>query len=290
MAIRYFSIGRHDEGVRLQEEANRLRHGKLGPDHSDTLHGAYNLAVMYIRTGRLQDAVTLLEEALETSRRKLGAGHATTLAMTSYLARAYQILGRLDKGLPLYEEALRVRRATGRLDPPGMLFNLNMLALGYQDAGRHGDAIPLFEEAVEIRKKSSGPNTSADVKELLNRLAESCLETKQCARAESAARESLDGSEKGKTDETTAFVSTSLLGAALACQKKFAEAEPLLIRAYEGLKTGEPKAAQGRQLARAARRLVSLYEAWNKPDKATEWRAKLPPEPRPKSGQAGPMP
>ena len=69
----------------------------------------------------------------------------------------------------------------------------------------------------------------------------------------------------------------SLLGAALAGQKKYAEAEPLLIAGYAGLKARAARipAPTASHVAAAAARIVLLYEAWSKPDKAVEWRTKL---------------
>jgi hypothetical protein len=64
----------------------------------------------------------------------------------------------------------------------------------------------------------------------------------------------------------------SLLGCSLANQKKFDEAEPLLIHGYEGIV--ESKKAPPERLAEANDRLIKLYEAWDKPEQAAQWRAK----------------
>ncbi len=60
-------------------------------------------------------------------------------------------------------------------------------------------------------------------------------------------------------------------------QKKFADAEPLILAGYEGMKARESKipAPDTPRLTEAAERVVQLYEAWGKKDKAAEWRAKL---------------
>ena len=60
-------------------------------------------------------------------------------------------------------------------------------------------------------------------------------------------------------------------------QKKFAEAEPLILSGYEGMKAREGKIpAQAKAwLTEAADRIVQLYEAWGKTEKAAEWRGKL---------------
>jgi len=68
-----------------------------------------------------------------------------------------------------------------------------------------------------------------------------------------------------------------MLGEALAGQKRFQEAEPLLIEGYEGMNTREasiPPVGKVR-LTEAIRRLVDLYTAWDKPDEAAAWRKRL---------------
>ena len=68
-----------------------------------------------------------------------------------------------------------------------------------------------------------------------------------------------------------------MLGGALTSQKKFQEAEPLLLQGYEGMKQCEARipSASRIRLVEALQRLVALYTAWNKPEKAAEWQKKL---------------
>jgi thioredoxin-like negative regulator of GroEL len=66
------------------------------------------------------------------------------------------------------------------------------------------------------------------------------------------------------------------LGMVRLQQKNYAEAEPLLLEAYAGLKrqetnTPDPKS----RTTEALQGLVQLYDGWGKKDQATEWRQKL---------------
>ena len=61
-------------------------------------------------------------------------------------------------------------------------------------------------------------------------------------------------------------------------QKKYADAEPYLLQGYQGLKERADWAVPGLgriPVPEAAERLVQLYEATGKKDKADEWRKKL---------------
>ena len=57
-------------------------------------------------------------------------------------------------------------------------------------------------------------------------------------------------------------------------QAKYQEADELLLEAVEGrrLTLGDRHPPTQQSL----NNLIDLYEAWNKPEKAEEWRAKLP--------------
>jgi Tetratricopeptide repeat len=103
------------------------------------------------------------------------------------------------------------------------------------------------------------------------------LQLKAYAEAEPLLRECLAIREKTQSDVWSTFNTKSLLGGALLGQKKYAEAEPLLIAGYEGMKQREktmPPQAKDRPTA-ALERLVQLYEATDKPDQAARWRKEL---------------
>ena len=73
-------------------------------------------------------------------------------------------------------------------------------------------------------------------------------------------------------------------------QKKYAEAEPLLRKGYEGMKQREktiPPQASTR-LPEALDRLIEFYTATNKPDEVKKWqaeRAKYPAVQAPPTGE-----
>ena len=100
----------------------------------------------------------------------------------------------------------------------------------------------------------------------------------QWAEAESVLRESLSLQGSLKTDRYS--YKRYLLGDALAGQGKFAEAEPLILEGYEGLRPyarayAEVQPRYRRLLNEAAEQVVRLYQAWGKPDQAKSWAVKL---------------
>ncbi|HZQ45744.1 MAG TPA: tetratricopeptide repeat protein, partial [Verrucomicrobiae bacterium] len=97
------------------------------------------------------------------------------------------------------------------------------------------------------------------------------------AEAEPLARECLAIREKQIPDAWRAFNARSMLGGTLLGQGKYAEAEPLLLAGYEGMKQREDKIpANGKvRLKESLQRLVQLYDATGRADKAAEWKPKL---------------
>ena len=83
--------------------------------------------------------------------------------------------------------------------------------------------------------------------------------------------------EKKIPDSWQMFDAQSLLGGCLLGQKKVAEAEPLLLSGYEGMKQREDKIpVPGKpRLKEALQRLVQLYEATGRTDQAAAWKQKL---------------
>jgi len=99
----------------------------------------------------------------------------------------------------------------------------------------------------------------------------------QAVEAETPARVCLAIVERESPDDWETFNARSLMGGCLLGQRKYAEAEPLLLSGYEAMKAREDKMPEvGKpRIKEALTRLVQLYEAWGKPDKAAEWKQRL---------------
>ncbi|MFO0811352.1 MAG: protein kinase [Gemmataceae bacterium] len=86
-------------------------------------------------------------------------------------------------------------------------------------------------------------------------------------------RESLDFRQAMEPDAWTTFETKSVLGGVLLGQGKLADAEPLLVASYAGMKErldAIPREGKAR-LPEAALRLVRLYEALGRPAEAARW-------------------
>ncbi len=105
----------------------------------------------------------------------------------------------------------------------------------------------------------------------------SLIQQAKWAEAEAILRECLAIREKSQPDGWTTFNTRSLLGGSLLGQKKYAEAEPLIVAGYEGMKAREARIPppDRPRLAEGAERVIRLYEEWGKKDRAAEWRTRL---------------
>jgi serine/threonine protein kinase/tetratricopeptide (TPR) repeat protein len=313
LARAYQDAGQLDKAVRLHEETLQLRKAKLGPDHPDTLTSMNNLAEAYRAAGQLDKALPLLEEVLKSMKARLGPDHPHMLRTMHNLALVYSQKKWFDRSIPLFEETLKRREAKLGRNHPDTLLTVANLGVNYRDAGRLKEALPLLEEAHraagkypslrwvgtslleayvkagemarfasllqeqlnEIRK--AAPKDSPQLADRIAQISMALLELQKGAEAEPLLRECLAIRQKTQPDAWSTFNTQSMLGGALLGQKKYADAEPLLLAGYQGMKKQEAQIPlEGKvRLTEAVERLVQLYEATGKKDEAAKWRKEL---------------
>ncbi len=273
LAVGYRDAGKLDLALPLHEESLRRSRAKLGYDHPDALAHLNELAITLDQAGQSARALSLKEEVLQLRRDKLGPDHPDTLSSMNNLAATYDDLREFSKSLPLYEEALEKSRAKLGEDHPNTLKTLGNLAVAFCDAGQSDRAVPLYAEYFQHLRKRAKPGDAV----LAGRLTAAAEKLLSCGRpqeAETYLRECLDIREKPHPDHWTTFHVQALLGAALLSQKKYADAEPLLIKGYEGMKAREqtiPPAGK-KYIPKALDRLIELYTATDKPDEVEKYQ------------------
>jgi tetratricopeptide (TPR) repeat protein len=181
----------------------------------------------------------------------------------------------LERAFELYQQELAKQKA--RLVPDDALTLETMCHLieTGTKVGNFDRAEPVLFDLLARLKNKEGPGVHHG---WLSRMGLTLLESGKYAAAEPVLRESLAIREKRLPESWLRFNTASMLGGALLGQKKYVEAEPLLLQGYEGLKQHENQIAEGYKeirLGEAAERIVRLYEATNQPKKAAQWREKL---------------
>ena len=103
------------------------------------------------------------------------------------------------------------------------------------------------------------------------------LQEKKYEEAENNARQCLAIRLKLRPDDWSVFHTRHLLGAAQAGQKRFTEAEPLLIDGYHGMKQRRASMPDFHlpRLGESALRIIDFYTELQRPGKVAEWKAEF---------------
>jgi eukaryotic-like serine/threonine-protein kinase len=275
LAFDYFSEGKYAQAEALYSQILEIRRRVLGPEHPDTPHCMNNLAMVYNAEGKYAQADALLGQALEIQRRVLGAEHPETLASMDTLASTYGDEGKYGQAEALFSRALEIMRRVLGPEHRYTLYALSDSASTYQREGKYDLAETYAAQVLAGRRHALGaqhPDTIVSEADL----ALAYVSQGKFAESEPVAREALEAEKKVQPDDWQRFRAESLLGASLAGEKKYAQAEPLLLEGYQGMLARKDFIAvpDRYHLELAHQWLVQLYEAWGKPDKAAEWRKK----------------
>jgi serine/threonine protein kinase/tetratricopeptide (TPR) repeat protein len=314
----YMTVGKATESIALAQQVWDVRVQKYGVDHPRTIGSLNNLAKRYQDAGKMREALSLFEKARDSIVPRLGADHPITLIVLDNLAQIYRVIGRTAEAIPLAEQVRNARAATLGAYHPDTIHTVDNLGQAYQAAGKPERALAMFQQAVAAlerldfmhaeagrivgnlcdclnqrdqfdqadawrqkwldgAKRRDGQNSAVAAGELVEQ-ANHMLRRGRHASATSILRDCVAILERKQPGAWTTLRARSLLGFALLEQKNYAEAEPLLVEGYEGLKARDGQihsrdAEHG--VSEAGQWIIRLYEAWGKSQKAAEWRAKL---------------
>jgi serine/threonine protein kinase/tetratricopeptide (TPR) repeat protein len=312
MGIGYAKVYEFTSAVPHLERAIELRKTHLGPDHEDTLDSMSHLAETYMWLARHSESIALRQQVLETSREVLGPNHLRTRLSGSRLALSYQFAGQLETSSRLYEQLLDQHRTLEGPTHPATLGTMHQLAWNYGMMGRLRESLAMFEKLFALRNtgfgrdldflhyvivcqwagkydqvdkllheaaKLRGPDPGSinelyDSASLRGFLALNLLLQKRYEEAEPIAREVVAMNQTGGGVNQFPYW-VSVLGAVLLGQRKYTEAEPILLKGYEGMKQFEVNFWAKRRAAEVCGWIVRLYDESNQPEKARMWRAKL---------------
>jgi serine/threonine protein kinase/tetratricopeptide (TPR) repeat protein len=320
IGLGYHRLQEFTTAVPHLERARALRKAHLGPDHADTLDIMLHLAGAYLWLARHSESIALRQQVLESRRAVFGPDRPETRGCVGLLAEAYQFAGQLETSVRLWEQLLEQHRALEGPTHPATLETMDRLAFVYGCMGRHRESLALYEkffalrntgfgrdqafqryvmvcqwagkcdqvdkplrEALKLRNPDHGSfGERNEMALLLGLMALNLLLQERYDDAEPFAREAVA---MNRTAHNQFPYWVSVLGAVLLGQKKYAEAEPILLKGYEGAKKqAEVHLVMKKRTAEVGGWIVRLYEATDQPEKARAWREKLKPrESRPAS-------
>jgi len=227
--------GRPNEAEPAIRESLAIRRKVFGEEHRETAVSKSELGRLLMQRGDLAGAEPLLRENVATNVHVLGPDHPNSGAAKGILAQLLLAQGDAAGAEALWRETaavnLRVFGENG-LEYAG---TLNTLALAAEWQGRLAEAQTLDEHALRIAQPQLGDDHPRVVTYMIN-LARIRIARGDGATTESSLRAALRVRARlyQPGDWRIAQVQ-ALLGAALIAQKRYAEAEPLLVAADGGL-------------------------------------------------------
>jgi len=268
--------GKFPEAEVLYRRALALRTKLLGEEHGDVISCLGGLAKVLWRQGKMDEAEGLQRQTLQMQRKLLGNQNEQVAETLDSLAAMLWTKRLLDEAEALAREALTMRRKLFGKEHPSVAMSLNNLGNVVRDQRKLVEAEDIHREALAMRRKLLGQEHPLVAISLFN-LADVLCDEGKLAEAEPLVRECLSIRERRIPDQWRVFSTRSLLGGILLARRQYAEAEPLLVSGYEGMRQREEKiSADGKMHPREAlERLVQLYEATGQPEKAAEYKQKL---------------
>ena len=275
LALVYEDEGKFAQAEALFERTWEAERRVLGPEHPHTLVSMSNLALVYEDEGKYTQAEALFEHNLVSGRRVLGAEHPDTLLSMGNLAIDYANEAKYAQAEALLKESLEAERRVLGPRHPLTLLSVSYLAWIYQKEGKYDLAESYATQSLAGQRGALGsehPDTMASAAALALAL----ISQRKFVESEPIARESCQFFRKDNPDGWQTFRTESLVGASLAGQKKYAEAEPLLVKGYQGMlaRKNRTDVPEWYHLNRAHDWVVQLYQAWGKQTQATEWANK----------------
>jgi eukaryotic-like serine/threonine-protein kinase len=274
LAVVYDLLQQYDRAEPLFVKTLELKRRALGDENPETLDTITNLAGLYFERGDYTKAQPLLVDSLAAYRRVLGNGHSSTINAMNSLADVYRNLGDYSKAAELFSEAVGASRKALGDEHPYTQQAMAGLAQTYESQQRYADADALFTKVLETQQRVSGVE-NPDTLQTRVSLSGVKLKRQEYIEAERLLRLALPVYQKTSPESWDRFDCQAFLGASLAGQKKYSEAEPLLVAGFEGMSRTAQTPDQRSASEQAGQQIVRLYQDWGKPGDAAEWRSKL---------------
>jgi hypothetical protein len=268
--------GRHVEMIPLLKEIVAWQESHIGPDNQGTARSMFTLVKCYHKAKDFENGISLSEELLKRARNKLGANDGSIQTAMFALADSYLIAGDAEKALPLIEKV----RASAKGEETIFFAGASLLAINERLGKSDAELIALADKLVAESQKLPKDDDDDDGSRLTGPV-QICLGAEAYKAAELLARECARIRSKVlPADSWRQFGTKVLIGRALYGQKKFADAEPLLVEGYEGMKNRRDSMPPDskRTVTGTLEWLVEFYEARGEAgdaEKAAAYKAEL---------------
>jgi serine/threonine protein kinase len=278
----YMTLGEQELAEVHLRKAVALAEGTESVDGAELYDLLWSLTQVLFRLERL-DAYTVAQRSREVGLAHVAASHPGLGAALQrfYAAVAEAARSTESEVISKAKGLFTVAQAKASKDLPAGDALWPIVADTYQAAGLmlwYGPnelaAEALYDTALEIRRREFGPE-DPEVGEILTFLVEVLIRAGRYQDAEHRIRQALEVLRGVQREDYFQFaLAESLLGASLAGQKRFTDAEPLLLRSHRTI-SDTLGFESSFFVTMSLSRLITLYEAWGEEKSAAVWRAEL---------------
>ncbi len=276
LATLYMDEGRYNDAAKLLDKGLESYKRVFGPDHPYTQREMHGLARVSLLQGNYAKADQLESAVLANNTRLLGPEHSHTLSTASMLAQIYLAEGKLAQAESLMKKTLQTNLRTFGPNHPESVYYAAGLAQIYERQGKLAQAESLLRTALDASRRSLGEHHRETTTVMVS-LGGNLLQQHRYREAQAILDSAVQLGRDAHRNDWRFFYGQSLLGAALAAQHQYADAEPLLIAGYKGMKelASAIPADDRNKLAEAGSRIVSLYASWAKPSQQKQWQTEI---------------
>ncbi len=277
----------HLAQLREAEDLSRMSHEgtvRIAGSTSDAANATrVNLAVVVLERGRWAEAISGLRVAYEHLREREGEEDPTALDVAWTLGIALQRSGDHQGAEEVLGPCLEMCSISLGATAPLTLEVARARALTAVALGRPKQAESLARRALDGHVRISGKESMA-TRVSMGAVARILAHRGEHEESLALARETLilDARLLAADDWRLANQRT-LLAECFTKAGKYDEAEAALVPALEALHASHGD--EHWRTRRAIERLAELYEAWGRPDRAAEYRGRLPAKPEPEDGE-----
>lgn len=215
-------------------------------------------------------SIPLMREAMELRRAVHGEKHTLVATSLSDLALATQRVDPLAAD-SLLQQALKILVAIHgerHVTPLGVMNNLAALR---RDRGAYAESEPLYRKVLAMRRELYPDHRRSHAYALYG-LGLVLAETGKAVEGEALLREALSILEQEASGTALVPLTRAAIGHAFSKQRRFAEAEQMLIAANDEIQRSRISPVDK---AKVLERVVSLYERWGRPGRSNMYRSRL---------------
>ncbi len=271
LARQLFFAGKYEDAEAMQREILRVRRKLLGPEHEGVANALFVLGDTIAAEGHLDEAEDMLRQSVAMQERVLTRPTVTLAWTRNALGGLLLREAKYDEAEHTYRDALEVFQKAADASPADRGFALDGLGQTFSARHRPADAEKAFRESLAVRQASRvAPFELAWSQAPLGRLlcdrgaaAEGMPLVEGALRTRSA---------DARPDDSLVAETKVAVGRCLVAAGRFEDAQTALTSAYTVLAPlPEIHAVHARD---AASVLVTLYNAWGKPQDAASWQDK----------------